>query len=887
MSRIEDLLHLISTAVYGIDMRAAIHDSIEECYDNVSDAKTIADSLLSTASNLVGDVTTAVQNAQAAAQSVENVGILANQAVTLATTAANNAQSVADSVGDAVINANLAAQKANDAGDFAQSIANLLDGASEAANIAAANAQTQADLAEIAVNQATTAALNAQSKANLAEEKAILADGKAGLVDEAIYNANEAAINAQEMADLAETKALLADEKAQLIINATSEATTAALNAQQKADLADEKANLADQMASLANSAASSANTAAARAEGAAVGTEDIINAATQATSNANTATQNANTATSSATTAAQNANTNANEATLAATLATNAANLANLSASNAETASNNMNNVKNDCLVATNEANGAVANYISLSENLPSTIINLWGTLGLAKVDDDEWSYPLNLNQHINADVIQLWHYGRTSGVFSGEDELVVTPNGATSISISPGVAWLSYSRFGGIVYGNLKPKLLSLDPSHATLNRIDRIVIRYNVGLNEVKAVVKKGTPSATPAPPSIQRDALIYEIALADVSIEASLTALEHAHISDLRLDETVCGLVSDGVTRIPSQALENQFTSWMQEEKNKVHEWFQSVRGLLNDDPAVNLSNQMETVFQEISNLTTELSSKVDKTDVRNDLIAEEPGEALDAFQGKVLYDAIVAHMNDKDNSHKVTSLQAGALPLTGGTVTGDIYLDCLNGWRGYRFSNASSLKWSCTLRATPSTGAETYVIQLYDSTNARSIWAYLTDGNFRINRPLDLSTPLSLANGGTNATTAAAARTSLGLANTLAGRRTIGLGVSLWSGTAAEGTVITVPNIADYGLLIVRVGTIASSQFLAIHSGGLIRGGGSQKTSTTANYHNNYGIEMSVSGTNVTINYCKYIQINPSATPSAQTTSDVRAIVGVY
>ena len=43
MSRISTLLQQIMSAVYGKDVRQALHDAIQECYTNVDTAKTIAD----------------------------------------------------------------------------------------------------------------------------------------------------------------------------------------------------------------------------------------------------------------------------------------------------------------------------------------------------------------------------------------------------------------------------------------------------------------------------------------------------------------------------------------------------------------------------------------------------------------------------------------------------------------------------------------------------------------------------------------------------------------------------------------------------------------------------------------------------------------------------
>ena len=42
-SRIQELLTAIKTAVYGEEVRGSIHDSIEQCYTDISSAKTLAD----------------------------------------------------------------------------------------------------------------------------------------------------------------------------------------------------------------------------------------------------------------------------------------------------------------------------------------------------------------------------------------------------------------------------------------------------------------------------------------------------------------------------------------------------------------------------------------------------------------------------------------------------------------------------------------------------------------------------------------------------------------------------------------------------------------------------------------------------------------------------
>ena len=51
MSAISDLLNQIKTAVYGKEVRGAIHDAIEQCYDDVTESSTLADSAASRATS--------------------------------------------------------------------------------------------------------------------------------------------------------------------------------------------------------------------------------------------------------------------------------------------------------------------------------------------------------------------------------------------------------------------------------------------------------------------------------------------------------------------------------------------------------------------------------------------------------------------------------------------------------------------------------------------------------------------------------------------------------------------------------------------------------------------------------------------------------------------
>ena len=69
--------------------------------------------------------------------------------------------------------------------------------------------------------------------------------------------------------------------------------------------------------------------------------------------------------------------------------------------------------------------------------------------------------------------------------------------------------------------------------------------------------------GTPdSAAPAAPEISRTELVYDLCLAEIRRPAGSTAVTTADITDTRADETVCGVMRDGVTGIPTAQLQAQ-------------------------------------------------------------------------------------------------------------------------------------------------------------------------------------------------------------------------------------------------------------------------------------------------------------------------------------
>lgn len=99
------------------------------------------------------------------------------------------------------------------------------------------------------------------------------------------------------------------------------------------------------------------------------------------------------------------------------------------------------------------------------------------------------------------------------------------------------------------GHLYENTAPLTLSHSIPEATLDRIDRIVLRLDLRNAErnIKLHVKQGVSSASPVAPSLQRDNFIYELSLAQVRVRANTASLRVSDLLDERLNENLCGVV----------------------------------------------------------------------------------------------------------------------------------------------------------------------------------------------------------------------------------------------------------------------------------------------------------------------------------------------------
>ena len=170
--------------------------------------------------------------------------------------------------------------------------------------------------------------------------------------------------------------------------------------------------------------------------------------------------------------------------------------------------------------------------------------------------------TYPLN-GVVYSAEDVATYLCTRTSGVYSKETNFAVSITGTRQITVAPGLAWINYDDFKGVSVCSREENVLTVPEADNTLNRVDRVVLQFDTSENITAIKLKTGTPAVAAQPPDILQNHNQYELGLCTISVPAGSTAVTVADIYDTRADETVCGVMRDGVTGIPTGILVQQF------------------------------------------------------------------------------------------------------------------------------------------------------------------------------------------------------------------------------------------------------------------------------------------------------------------------------------
>lgn len=238
-------------------------------------------------------------------------------------------------------------------------------------------------------------------------------------------------------------------------------------------------------------------------------------------------------------------------------------------------------------------------------------------------------------------------------NGVFPvPSNNLQVVAGSGMAVTVKAGKAWIN-----GYFYINTGDLSVTLPTADGILNRIDRVVVRWDLTERIISVVVKSSAPSASPVAPQLQRDADAYELCLADVLTGAGVTAISQANITDRRLDGALCGVVAGVVDQIDTDAFNAQLEAWFSDYKkasvdeygdlvsymeslellgdqqyaalqtymnafktaseNDFNAWFAALKNVLDDDAAGHLLNLIQNVTARVDLIEAVLFNDITK------------------------------------------------------------------------------------------------------------------------------------------------------------------------------------------------------------------------------------------------------------------------------
>jgi len=196
------------------------------------------------------------------------------------------------------------------------------------------------------------------------------------------------------------------------------------------------------------------------------------------------------------------------------------------------------------------------------------------------------------------------------TNGVFPNPStNLQVLSNNDMTVTLSAGRAWIN-----GYIYINDSDLIAPVEVADGVLKRIDRVVIRFDTIGRAIYADIKKGVFASNPVAPALQRDADLYELGIADISIVNGATSITQANITDLRLNTDLCGYVNS-LIQADTTAIFNQYEDWFTSQSNTYNTnmianetqfqtdfdtWFNAMKDQLTTDAAGNLQTQINTL-----------------------------------------------------------------------------------------------------------------------------------------------------------------------------------------------------------------------------------------------------------------------------------------------
>lgn len=196
------------------------------------------------------------------------------------------------------------------------------------------------------------------------------------------------------------------------------------------------------------------------------------------------------------------------------------------------------------------------------------------------------------------------------TNGIFNNGCQ-VLADNDNMSVNVSIGSA-----NINGYRYDNDAIKTLIVDNADGVLNRIDNVVIRWNLTERTITAMVVKGAFAENPIVPDLVRTSTTYDLRIAKISVPAGTTEITQNLVTDTRFITSDCGNVISTVQTPDTEQLFIQiqaiFDNTIDTMTGDFDTWFEHVKGQLSTDVAGHLQNEIDAITPNVDQLLDDVA-----------------------------------------------------------------------------------------------------------------------------------------------------------------------------------------------------------------------------------------------------------------------------------
>lgn len=169
--------------------------------------------------------------------------------------------------------------------------------------------------------------------------------------------------------------------------------------------------------------------------------------------------------------------------------------------------------------------------------------------------------------------------------------------------VSVQPGSGWVN--GYYITVEANA-PEQLTVPTANPSLSRIDSVIMGLNYVNREIQLYIKSGAVSASPSAVSLQRDNDLYELELAQITVNAGMASITQASITDMRSNTSRCGIVKGMIDQIDTTDLFAQYDAAFQA-------WFEDIKTQLSGNVATSLQNQINLLKTDKVNVSDKAST----------------------------------------------------------------------------------------------------------------------------------------------------------------------------------------------------------------------------------------------------------------------------------